>query len=423
LNYGVGWNLDRYKNYDLGKPDLLAPILGADGLGPTRKQWKNFSPAMGLAWAPLDDGKTVIHAGAGLFYDFSFLQQIIDSERALLGKPGLGRQTIGGSSIGNPLLDVSGVPVGTPLNFTGSPTLFTGSDLMAILPAVRTGLVRNLATSDPAVRAIQITKQASGGLNPVDVPAYSAQHINLGVQREIVRDLALTADFVYRHFIHGGFGAAGIDLNHNNSIRGPVIPKCTGAQQNDPQAICSTGPINVWQAASNQTYKGLLLRADKRFARGFQMLGSYAYSSNKGTAGTGNTASGSGPSGFNLDNWQQNRGPLITDYTHIANVAGVAPMLWSFELGFNFSYSSAPPFSPTVGPATTGIDFNGDGTFGDLLPGTTVGAFNRGLGSTDLALLVNRFNLSYGGTTDTHGRAIPRLALPARLEFCTFWVG
>src|SRR5262249_4010341 len=248
---------------------------------------------------------------------FSFLQQIIDSEQALLGKPGLGRQTIGGSSIGNPLLDIPGVPVGTPLNFTGSPTLFTGSDLMAILPAVRTDLVRNLANSDPAVRAIQITKQAPGGLNPVNVPPYSAQHTDLGVQRQIVRDFVFTADFVYRHFIHGGFGAGGIDLNHYNSIRGPAIPKCIGSQQNDPQALCSVGPINVWQAASNQTYKGILLRADKRFARGFQMLGSYAYSSNTGTAGTGgNTASGSGPSGFNLDNWQQNPGPLITDYTH-----------------------------------------------------------------------------------------------------------
>ena len=52
LDYGLAWNLDRFKNYDLKKPPLLAAILGADGLGPTRKQWKNFSPVLGLAWAP-----------------------------------------------------------------------------------------------------------------------------------------------------------------------------------------------------------------------------------------------------------------------------------------------------------------------------------------------------------------------------------
>ena len=52
VNYGLGWSIDRNLNYDLTKPALLAPILGADGLGPTRKQWKNFSPVVGLAWAP-----------------------------------------------------------------------------------------------------------------------------------------------------------------------------------------------------------------------------------------------------------------------------------------------------------------------------------------------------------------------------------
>jgi hypothetical protein len=49
-----------------------------------------------------------------------------------------------------------------------------------------------------------------------------------------------------------------------------------------------------------------------------------------------------------------------------------------FRLGFNFSYASAPPFIAFVGPN----DFNGDGTTNDLLPGTTVNAFNLGLTTT-----------------------------------------
>jgi len=63
VNYGLGWRIDRNLNYDLSEPALLAPILGADGLGPTRKQWKNFSPVLGLTWSPVREGKTVLRAG------------------------------------------------------------------------------------------------------------------------------------------------------------------------------------------------------------------------------------------------------------------------------------------------------------------------------------------------------------------------
>ena len=418
IDYGLAWNVDRFKNYDLKKPPLLAAILGADDLGPTRKQWKNFSPALGLAWAPAHDRKTVIRAGAGIYYDF-FFGANIDNERALLGPPGLGRQSIAGTGIFNPLPGIPGLLVGAPLNITGSPTGFTGTSLMSILPAIRAGLAASLSNGDPTVQAIQISKQTVGGttngLFPEYVPNPSAQHFNGGVQREITRDFVLTGDFVFRHFIHGGLGPGGLDLNHYNSVRGPVIPLCAPAQRNDPQAICSTGPVTVWEATSNQTYKGLLLRADKRFSHRFQILGSYAWSSDIGTPGPDvqNPSNGATNPGLNLDDWHQHNAPLITDYTHVANLAGVIQLPWRFDLGLNFSYSNAPPFSPIVG----GIDFNGDGTTGDLLPGTTTGQFNRGLGQADLARLVDQFNQNYARKLDPHGQIIPSITLPASYSF------
>jgi hypothetical protein len=420
LNYGLAWNLDRFRNYDLSKPQLLSPILGSGGLGPTRKAWRNFSPSLGFAWAPTRDRNMVIRAGAGIYYDF-FFQGNVDSERALLGPPGSGRQTILGTGIANPLLGIPGVPPGRALDFSsGPPTLFTGADLISVLPAIRAGQSSNLGNSNPALQAIQIIKQVAGGTNagifPADSPNPSAQHFNIGLQREIARDFVLSTDFVFRHFIHGGMGPGGLDLNHFNSVRGPVIPKCTGNQRNDPLALCSNGPINVWQSTANQAYKGLLVRADKRFSHNFQVLGSYAWSSMIGTPGTGGNnpaTSASGGPGLDLDNWHQKLAPLVTDYTHILNIAAVVQLPMQFELGLNFSYSSAPPFSPVVG----GIDFNGDGTFADLLPGTTAGAFNRGLGRADLVRLVDQFNQTYALKLDPHGQPIPRVSLPASYSF------
>jgi len=193
--------MDGYKNYHLGKPAFLAPILGESGLAPAHRNWKNFSPSVGLAWAPTRDRKTVIRGGVGIYYNF-FFQNQIDAERALLGPAGSGRQTVLGSAVPNPLAGILGVPQGTPLNFTGSPTPFTGADLRSILPAIRAGLTSNLANSDPSLTNIQILKQGNTFVSTADLPACSSQHASVGVQRELARDFVVSAEFVFRHFIH-----------------------------------------------------------------------------------------------------------------------------------------------------------------------------------------------------------------------------
>lgn len=400
VNYGLGWSIDRDLNYDLVKPALFAPLVGADGLGPPRKSWTNFSPVAGLAWTPY--AKTVIRAGGGLFYE-PLSSAGLDAERATLGPPGLGQVSFQGPSLQNTAPGVPGVPLGAPLDFHSGPTLFSGADLLTILPGIRSALLQGLANGDSTVQAVQLTKQVSGtGVFPAGFKTSSALHASVGVQREIARDFVLSADFVYRHFVHLNLG--NIDVNHYNSSQGPAIPKCTGTQASDPQAICSRGAIDVQEWEGRASYTGLLLRADKRFSHGFQVLASYAYSSNTGTNNV---------NGFNLLNWLQNSGPLPTDYTNILNLAAVVQLPLRFELGVNFTYSSPPPFSAYVG----GIDFNGDGSTGDLLPGTTVGAFNRGMGRADLERLVTQFDTTYALTKDAEGRIIPRLTLPGNYGF------
>jgi hypothetical protein len=127
-------------------------------------------------------------------------------------------------------------------------------------------------------------------------------------------------------------------------------------------------------------------------------------------------STGGPATGFNADDWFDNDGPLPSDLRHVLNVSGMVMAPWRFELSFNVSAHSRPPFAPYV----LGLDFNHDGTSDDLLPGTRVNQFGRGLDKDDLARLVEAYNrdfanrvFSVGGTPVT---ALP-VVLPPSYDF------
>ena len=163
-------------------------------------------------------------------------------------------------------------------------------------------------------------------------------------------------------------------------------------------------------------YLGLLVRAERRFARGSQFLASYALGSFRGTNGTGTGTSenaGGRVFGFNNDNWFENEGPLPTDQRHVLNLSGFVELPWRLQLAASVSAASPPPFAPYV----SGVDFNGDGTLNDLLPGTTVNQFGHEIGKDDLARLVDAYNAQFGGKRTAGGQVAPFLALPDAYSF------
>ena len=404
VDYGLGWTFDSPLNYDLSKPAYVATVLSASDLHPTRKNWRNFSPSLGFDWNVSNNGKTVIRAGVGIYYDFETNIGVGDEERVSLGPRGVGRGSYFSGGIRNPLTNITGVAQGTLLDLT-NPTQFTGATVLQILPAITAELAKE--RGDPGNRDFSVTNieaDKQGLVIARDLPNPSALHLSLGVQREIVHDLVISADFVVRKFSHVGTPPGLIDANHFSGVHGPALQICSDSQSTDPQALCSLGPISITRGIGSATYKGLLLRADKRFSHGLQFLASYAYSSNVGD----NFATG-----FNndapLDNW----GPLDRDLHHILSLSGLAQLPKGFRMGAFISYISKPPFSAYLG----GLDMNGDGTADDLLPGTSVNQFNRRLGKADLRQLANEFNGTYAGNKDAQGNFIPAITLPSQFEF------
>jgi len=403
VNYGLGWTYDAPLNYDLRKPAYLAAVLSASDLAPTRRNWKQFSPSVGFAWNLGENGKTVVRGGVGIYYDFQTSVGIADEERVSLGPRGVGRGSYFSGGIGNPLTDVPGVPQGTLLDLT-NPTLFTGATALQILPTVRSEFAQ--ARGDPNNRDFSVTNieaDKQGSVNAGNFPNPSATHVSLGVQREIARDLVVSADFVVRRF-RNRYAPGLIDANHFTSLRGPVLPVCSETEQSDPKALCSLGPIALTSPIFSATYYGLLVRAEKRLSHGLQFLASYAYSSNVGDNFS---------NGYDTDHPLENKGPLDRDIRHILSLSGLAHLPKRFQAGLFVSYTSRPPVSAFLGD----FDLNGDGTGGDLLPGTRVNQFNRGLGKRELGSLVDEFNSTYAGGQDAFGNVLPPITLPSKYEF------
>ena len=409
VNYGLAWSYEpNALNHDLTKPALLIPILGVGGLNAPAVQFDNFSPTVGFAWRATGDGKTVVRGGAGRYFDPAASNHFLNllNEREELSPLGTGSVSVPGSSI----------PwQGGTLEFD-RPTTFTGAELLSMLAAIRADLLRtrNPNNRDFSVRNIDFTKSGENLYDPSYQTPY-AIHLSLGVQRELAGGIVLNADFVWKRFIHTFIN--GIDYNRWDSAAGPVIPACTEQQTNDVTAVCSNGNIYFDTTIGRARYIGLLVRAEKRFSGRAQLLASYALGSYVGTNGTGvgtSEAPGGRVFGFNNNDWFENYGPLPTDRRHILNLSGFANLPWRLQVAFSVSAYSRPPFAPYV----NGVDFNGDGTFNDLLPGTRVNQFNRALDKGDLVRLVDRYNQEVAGKPlCCNQQPAPRLTLPADYAF------
>ena len=405
LQYGLAWTYESNAlNYDLTKPEYLAPLYGQGGLGYEKHQPHNFSPMLGFAWNVGNDNKTVIRGGAGIYYDTINIEERL-IERAMLGPAGTGRALLG-DSVFFPTISAinnfSSLPGPLqPSALSSEPTTFTGAELVNLLPIFYAGAQAELGppgNTSLAIRNINVFKTGEELLAQDFRPPYS-EHVSIGIQRELRTDLVLSADFVFRQYLHQIIRDT--DLNHYYSAAGPVIPACTGNEAVNPLAECSTGVIQGIISGARSHYTGLLLKANKRFSHRTSGQLSYSYSNQVGYNGL-----------VDDSNWFASVGPQAGHQILTGSMTVDLP--WGFTVAGITSFQSVGPIEPFV----SGVDLNGNGAYeagevgGSPLPGIGYNQLGVNDGKAAVIQAVNEFNQNYAGKTTTSG-VIPTISLPS----------
>lgn len=272
LTYGV-----RYVR-DTNRTDSDLPAIPAiDGVLPgqgrrVRQPDHNFAPQAGLAWDPRGDGKTVIRAGIGLFYDNNVFNNILFDRLLRItngafnvapfacvgnGTAGVvtfpsagsgltGNQFVGGSqAAGNA---ICGSPLGATLGANaGNCAGQTFANCLAgFQNTYQVATAANPSGPNPAFIGNLI---AGSGVIPVGLldPNYKTPRsiqMNAGFQREIRPGMVLTMDYLRNVAVHY---LLNVDVNHSGDV---AFFNKTAAQNAITRTLAACGATNITAAAS-----------------------------------------------------------------------------------------------------------------------------------------------------------------------------
>ncbi|MCA1605504.1 MAG: TonB-dependent receptor, partial [Acidobacteria bacterium] len=211
LNYGL--------RYDIELTDTIAPIdftdpltgialssgdllTAQDAVGVQQgfpRDKNNFAPRIGVAWDINNNGKTVLRAAYGLFYDHPLLAVAFNSDIADAAQQQQYFNVLPGNPLPNQLLNLLQIFQGTVCSAA------TTNALCASLPAGFTtpGVARSAQYLPGRVRFNDQTFVGFGPLFPFTLAvgksfeyAYANQ-ANLTIERELTRNMSFSAGYIF----------------------------------------------------------------------------------------------------------------------------------------------------------------------------------------------------------------------------------
>jgi hypothetical protein len=365
LNYGVRYEMD-----------------SQNGILNTYK--KNLAPRLSFAWDPINDHKTVVRGGYGIFYSPIYFQ--IPGVVKALGNHNDVRQ------IANTLVTIQGVPPANSAEIFGA--TFAQARILCGTPPP--GADACITRSD-----LGFPVSNTGALPPGTVlfsgqPNYrnpQAQQASLGIERQIGNSFSVSANYIYVHTTHLPWA---VDTNLLSGA--PIVSGVPGANglptnglpfQDWGAPVCATNPgqcfadssrtilqNNEYESAASAVYHGGIFEVRKSFSRGLSLIANYTYSK----AIDDSTDFNSDYSPFNEVDRKAERALSDFDQRHKVVLAAVVESPWQhsrilsgFEISPIVSYNSGHPFN-----LLAGADVNGDNHFtNDRPPGAPR---NSGLG-------------------------------------------
>jgi outer membrane receptor protein involved in Fe transport len=309
---------------------------------------KNWAPRVGLAWDPFDTGKTVVRASFGMFY--ATIESSLINRESNFGPAGVLALNV---NQGDPLFPMF------PARYSAPPN---GGNF--IKDSVFIPIVRGLSTTD-------FPESVGNKFGYLRKTPYTEQ-ADLGVQRQLAKDLTLSVDYIH---VHGVQLLRTTDQNPPPFFfLGPTAAQTRTLAQADalrPFGVPSTipGPLGVnfggyrelfLQASGDQSfYDALQVVLAKRFSRNFSLQVNYTYSHAISDSDNFRTFSS-----LHLDprNYLLDRGNASQNTPHNFTLFGVYQFPFGIRFGGILTAFSGLPYSGLVG-----FDAGGYGNDGSLV--------------------------------------------------------